>query len=305
MNTFGFAGAVALDHADRLLRQVEGLGHARGREQPERLLGEGVHRLDRAVGVGVAAHGVEALEKRLAVGEAVDGDAAENHVFAGLAHRAERGQRRPEEAGARLVVRAVRAGVAQADERRDARIDRPLQLRHRGAELRPTAARGRLAGVVAVVHLDGVVVGLVADQRADDDELVHDPGQPREGFANLDAGDVGGGRLPRAGDFLGGVGLEIEHVLVRRAADQVDQDHRLVRRPDPGGRLGPQEAGQGEAAKAQGADPEEAAAGQAVRDDGRGSGEAMAGRHWLASGGREWRVWVGRGRLAGARLGGR
>ena len=208
------------------------------------------------------------LQQRLAVGEAIDGDAAEKHVFAGLAHRAERGQRRPEEAGARLVVRAVRAGVTQADERRDARIDRALQLGDRGAELRPAAGRRRLPGVVAVVDLDRVVVGLVADQRADDDELVHDPGEPGKGLANLDAGDVGRDRLPRAGDFLGGVGLEIEHVLVRRAADQVDQDDRLVRRADPGGRLSPQEAGEGEAAKPQGPDPEEAAAGQAVRDDG-------------------------------------
>src|SRR5438093_247333 len=52
---------------------------------------------------------------------------------------------------------------------------------------------------------------------------------------------------------------------MRRAANQIDKDDRLVGRPNPGGRLSPQEAGEGEAAKPQGPDPEEATAGQAVR----------------------------------------
>ena len=108
-----------------------------------------------------------------------------------------------------------------------ARIDRALQLRDDRAELRPAARRRRLARMVAVEDLDGVVIGLVADERADDDELVHDPGQPRQRLADLDAGDVGRDRPPRAGDLLRRVGLEVEHVLVRRPADQVDQDDRL------------------------------------------------------------------------------
>ena len=102
--------------------------------------------LHRAVGVGVAAHGVEALEQRLAVGEPIDGDAAEEHVVARLAHRPERGHRQPEEARPRLVVRAVRAGVTQADERRHARIDRALAAwppRSRiAASRRPGSASG-------------------------------------------------------------------------------------------------------------------------------------------------------------------
>ena len=71
----------------------------------------------------------------------------------------------------------------------------------------PPAGVG-LLGMVAVEDLDGIVVGLVADQRADHDQLVHDPGQAREGLANLDAGDVGRGRPPRARRFpLGASGL--------------------------------------------------------------------------------------------------
>jgi hypothetical protein len=183
-------------------------------------LGERVHRLDRAAGVDIAAQAVEALEERLAVREALDGEAAQQHVFAGLAHRAERRHRRPEEPRSRLVVRAVGARVTQADERRHGRIDRALELGHRGPELRPPAARGRLLGVVAVVDLNRVVVGLVADERADHHELVHDPGEPWQGLADLHAGDVSRGRLPRPGDFLGGVGLEVKQVLMRRAADE-------------------------------------------------------------------------------------
>jgi hypothetical protein len=72
------------------------------------------------------------------------------------------------------------------------------------------------------------MVGLVADQRADHDELVHDVGEPGEGLANLHPGDHGRGRLPRAGDLPGGAGLEIKQVLVRRAANQIDEDDRLV-----------------------------------------------------------------------------
>ncbi len=79
--------------------------------------------------------------------------------------------------------------------------------------------------MMAVEHLDRVVVALVADQRAYDDQLVHDPRQAGEGFANLDAGDIGGDRPPRAGDLLGRVRLQVEHVLMWRPADQVDEDH--------------------------------------------------------------------------------
>ena len=78
----------------------------------------------------LAAQVVEGLEERLAVREAIDGEAAEKHILAGLAHRAEWRLRSPEESRPRLVVWAVGAGVTQTDKRRDARIDRALQFRH-------------------------------------------------------------------------------------------------------------------------------------------------------------------------------
>ena len=40
--------------------------------------------------------------------------------------------------------------------------------------------------------LEGVVVAGGADERADDGELVHHPGDSRHQFANFDAGDIGG-----------------------------------------------------------------------------------------------------------------
>src|SRR6266851_10015064 len=97
----------------------------------------------------------------------------------------------------------MRAGVTQADERRRPRTPGPspngrgetaggrprtpglsprgrgepggpLDARDRGAELGPTAVGNRqLARMMAVEDLDGVVVGLIADQRTDDDQLVH------------------------------------------------------------------------------------------------------------------------------------
>ena len=213
--------------------------------------------LHRAAGVDVAAHVVEA-PAAASCGRRAGRRVTPRRTMSSRAGPIGRNgaSARAEEAGAGLVVRAVRAGVAEADERRHRRIGRPLQLGDRRAELRPAAGRRRLLRVVAVEDLDGVVVGLVADQRADDDELVHHPRQPRERLADLDAGDVGRDRPPRPGDLLRGVGLEVEHVLVRRPADQVDQDDRLVR-PPPRLGLGPQEARAASARRGRAPPPEE------------------------------------------------
>src|SRR5207302_11054121 len=167
----------------------------------------------------------------------------------------------------------------QTDEWRHTPIGRALQLRHRGAQLWPAAAWVWLPGMVPVIDLDCVVVGLVADQRADHHELVHDSGEPGQGLADLRPDDVGCGRLPWTGDFFWSAGLQIKHVLVRRTTNQIDEDNRLVGRPDPCDRLSPQKAGEGEAAKPEGSDPEETPAGQAMRDGGRLSSQAVAGRH--------------------------
>ena len=105
--------------------------------------------------------------------------------------------------------------------------------------------------VVPASHaLDGVVAAAGADDRADDDALVHAGGHAREDLADLDAGDVGGDRLELAADFGRGVGLDVPHILVRRSAAQEDVDDRLVPRAgDAGAGLGAEDVGEGQAAR--------------------------------------------------------
>ncbi len=210
-----------------------------------------VHAFKRAGCIGLAAQGIEALEQRLAIREAVHGDALQHHVLLGRSHGSERRVRSSEEAGAGLVVRPVGAGVAQTHERRHGAVDRPLQLGHRGAELRPAARRILLSGFVAVEDLHGIMIVLIAHQRADNNKLVHDLRQLRKGFADLNARNASRDRLPRPGDFLWGIGLQIEHVLMRRAADQVNQDYGLVRGTYSRGRLCSEKMRQVERAESQ------------------------------------------------------
>ena len=46
-------------------------------------------------------------------------------------------------------------------------------------------------------------------------------------------GHLGGDRPEFAADARRGVGLEVDHVLMRRSAGQEDHDDRFMRRPDP------------------------------------------------------------------------
>ena len=112
-----------------------------------------------------------------------------------------------------------------------------------------------------VEDLRRVVIGLVADQRADHDQLVHVARQTRKRFANLDSGDVGVDWFEFAADFLGSAGLEIDHVLVRRPARQEDHNDRFVRRRSlTGVRFKSKEVGEAQAAHGEAADFEKVAA---------------------------------------------
>src|SRR5262249_48683420 len=110
-----------------------------------------------------------------------------------------------------------------------------------GTELRPAAGRDRLARVMPIEDLDRIMITLVAYERADDDEFVHHLCQARECLADLDARDVGGDGPPWAGNLLGRLGLEVEHVLVWWPAHKVNKNDRLVRRVDTRGILGPKQ----------------------------------------------------------------
>ena len=155
------------------------------------------------------------------------------------ADQAERGVRQAEE--------AARAGIAPGAVRRSGTSAR----RSAGppgrpgpapsTPTRPSPARSPPCGgslCRPVMHWYDVVAAVVADQRADEDELVRHLGDAREVLADVDAGDVGVDRLELAADVGRGVRFEVPHVDVRRPAGQVDVDDRLVRRADAGLGLG-------------------------------------------------------------------
>src|SRR2546426_10230002 len=83
-------------------------------------------------------------------------------------------------------------------------------------------------------------------------------------LANLDAGNFSIDRLELAANFRRRVLLEIEHILVRRAARQKDHDNCLVRFADPGLRLGAQQLRQRQTAERERADLEKVPARNAV-----------------------------------------
>ena len=88
------------------------------------------------------------------------------------------------------------------------------------------------------------VVVETADQRAHRDELVHVRRQPRHQFADINAGNTSRDRLKLAANLGGGLGLEVEHVEMRRSTRKEDHDHRFFRRSKLADRLGPKDLGQ-------------------------------------------------------------
>ena len=88
--------------------------------------------------------------------------------------------------------------------------------------------------VAVAGHHVGIGVFVHRYEGADAGELVPHLRLEREVFADLDAGNVRLDGIEVAPELLGGVGLEVVHVHVRRAARQVDEDNRLA----PGGTAG-------------------------------------------------------------------
>ena len=84
-------------------------------------------------------------------------------------------------------------------------------------------------------------------------------------LADLDPRYVGLDRVELAADAGRGIRLQVKHVLVRRSANQVDEDDRLVRVSFSLGRFESQEISQREP-DAETADLEEVAAGKAITE---------------------------------------
>ena len=270
LELIGLAVAVTLPDPRVFLAQVEGVDELAGGEDVEgdrRVL---IHPGDGSVGIDLAPEGVERLEQAASVGQLLQRDPPELHVIQRGPVGLERRVRRPEEAD-RAGIRpgGVSGPCGQADERRDAGVDRPLQLGDRGSQARVAADDPEVALLPPGVALEGFVAVGHADDGPDDRRLVHHLRDPREDLADLDAGDVGGDRLELAPDLGGGLGLDVPHVLVRRPAAEEDVDHRLVRRFLRRGRpagLGADEVGEGQGGgpERQPADLEEPAPADAV-----------------------------------------
>ena len=111
-----------------------------------------------------------------------------------------------------------------------------------------------------------VVTTLTADHRPQHRRLVHRLGDLRETLTDLDARNTGRERRERTADVLGGLGLDLPHVLVRRTTAQEDVAHGLVIHLRLAGRVGTQQIGLGqtEGSDAQSTDLEHATAGDPV-----------------------------------------
>ena len=127
-----------------------------------------------------------------------------------------------------LPVGHVPAGVADGPRQQHVRGDialRALELVEHAAVVRMLqAAEEEASGLhhlmAGIVYRGGGVIH-AADQR----ELVGVFGGAREVFRDFDARDVGGDRFELATNFGRCIQLEIECILVRRPARQVNHDH--------------------------------------------------------------------------------
>ena len=86
-----------------------------------------------------------------------------------------------------------------------------------------------------------------ADHGSDPRPLVHDFGQHGQGFVEVNARDIGANGPECAANLLGGIGLGVDQVLMRRSPRHVDHDHGLVGGADFLQFFGPQKFRQGQA----------------------------------------------------------
>ena len=134
----------------------------------------------------------------------------------------------------------------------------PLQLGDDRTDLGP-AAGGRVVLQASGHALMGGVAVLGPDDGSQEHQLVGDLGQAGEMLADLNAGNVGGDGLELPANLRGGVHFELEHVLVRGAAREIDHDDGLAGLAQTGLALGPQQLRHGQSTHAQGPDLDEVA----------------------------------------------
>ena len=121
---------------------------------------------------------------------------------------------------------AARDAVAPAAEAvDDGRVAREVVARGDAVEVGGATRRRLLAGERPVDG--GEVVPLAVGHRADDGELPGPLCQAGQVLAEADAGGGGADWLELAADPLGGVGLQVERVVLADSAAEQDNDHRL------------------------------------------------------------------------------
>jgi len=157
----------------------------------------------------VAAGSIEAGQEGPAVAQSLHGDVAEHQVRHAVGVGLERRVARPRKPGwpgsAQALVfifgdRPTNAGT-------DGLVG-PSSLDTHRAQGRPAPRRLRIVGSAGHA-LEGGVMPFGPDDRANDGQPVHAGSDPRQVFANVDAGNIRPDRLELAADLRRGIGLEI------------------------------------------------------------------------------------------------
>ena len=260
----GVTLAVHLDRAPGFAGVVKRLGQAARGQDAERLLVEGVHPLHQSGSIDVAAKLVETLQQPHPVLQPVETDALERHVRLAVALGPERLVRHTTKTGLGGIVRAMLHPRLESDERRQRRVPRPLQLGDHRAKGGPASRRflrtERVAGEADVVR----VFVARADDGADRRRPVHLLGDQWQHLADVNARHSSADRLELAANLPRRVHLQVVHVLMRRAAGQVNHDDGFFALAAARGCGGPQQLRQRQAAHAQAANLEKVSATDAV-----------------------------------------
>ena len=216
-----------------LPRYVQGVEQLRGRQNPHRPLSEDIQTCHSSGSISFTPKLIKCAEQTLPLSKTLRSNSSQDQVVSAGAFRRERRMPQAQESGTRLVVRTMFGRVAQTDEGRGSGASRALVMADDRTEMRPAA--GRRISIVVTCHALIRIMGVTSsDHGTDDGDFVHVAGNARQQLADMNSGDSGLRRPEFAPDFFGSVDLDVIHVLVRRAATQVNHDHRLVATPDSG-----------------------------------------------------------------------
>ena len=159
------------------------------------------------------------------------------------------------------------AGVRrQADKRRHSSGRLPVHAGEHRAHARPPSRRLVAKISAAGLALPCIVAAVGSNHRTDDGKLVHHLRHQRELVSNTDSGDICRNLIKLATNLLGGIRLEIPHVLVRRTTRKENVDDSFVAAAGSLLGLRAEELGERQATHGQAADGEKSAARKSVAE---------------------------------------